>query len=89
MSVPGVAASNWYGGNENTTRSPVRVGCAMSVVEPAPFGMSLASAFVKARSITFQPSGEPFPFQSFGSASARKAALIAATVAASSAAATW
>ena len=39
MSVPGVAASNWYGGYENTTTSPVRVGCAMSAVLSAPLGM--------------------------------------------------
>ena len=38
-SVPGVSASYWYGGYENTTRSPVRVGWAMSVVLPGPFGM--------------------------------------------------
>ena len=38
-SVPGVSASYWYGGYENTTRSPVRVGWAMSVVPPGPFGM--------------------------------------------------
>ena len=36
---PGVAASNWYGGYANTTTSPVRVGWAMSVVVPRPFGM--------------------------------------------------
>ena len=37
-SVPGVSASYWYGGKENATTSPVRVGWAMSVVEPGPFG---------------------------------------------------
>ena len=34
----------------------MRVGCAMSAVWPAPFGMSRASAFVYVRSMTFQPS---------------------------------
>ena len=66
----------------------MRVGCAMSAVEPAPFGMCRASAFVKARSMTFKPSGWPLPVQSFGSTRPRNVALIAATVAASSAAAT-
>ena len=60
----------------------------MSDVEPAPFGMYRASAFVNARSIIFQPSGVASPVQSFGSASARNAALIWATVAASFAAGT-
>jgi hypothetical protein len=32
ISVPGVSASNWYGGYANTTASPVRVGWAMSAV---------------------------------------------------------
>ena len=85
---PGVSASYWYGGYENTTRSPVRVGWAMSVVLPGPFGMERASAFVKARSIIFQPSGLPSPVQSLGSVSARYVALIDATVLATSAAAT-
>ena len=57
MSLPGVSASNWYGGNENATTSPVRVGWAMSGRAVGPFGMYRASAFVKTRSITFQPSG--------------------------------
>ena len=60
----------------------------MSAVLSAPLGMYRASAFVYARSITFQPSGCPSPVQSFGSSSARNAALIRATVAASSAAGT-
>ena len=53
---------------------------------PGPFGMYRDSAFVKARSITFQPSGWPSSVQSFGSVSPRYFALIAATVAATSAA---
>ena len=34
--MPGVSASNWYGGSANTTRSPVRVGWAMSVGRARP-----------------------------------------------------
>jgi hypothetical protein len=45
-SVPGVSASNWYGGKEKTTASPVRVGWAMSTVELGPFGIARASALV-------------------------------------------
>ena len=60
----------------------------MSVVLPGPFGMYRASAFVKTRSIIFQPSGRPSPVQSFGSTRPAYFALIAATVAATSAAAT-
>jgi hypothetical protein len=55
----------------------------MSAVAPRPFGMYRACAFVKARSITSQPSGLPSPVQSFGSWSARNASRIRATVAAS------
>jgi hypothetical protein len=61
----------------------------MSVVVPGPLGMWRASAFVKTRSISFQPSGWPSWVQSFGSTRPRYLALIAATVAATSAAATW
>ena len=61
----------------------------MSVVVPGPFGMWRASALVKTRSISFQPSGWPSWVQSFGSTKPRYLALIAATVAATSAAGTW
>jgi hypothetical protein len=63
----------------------------MSVVELeplGPLGIWRASALLKARSITFQPSALPSPVQSLGSATSRNACLIAATVLASSAAAT-
>ncbi len=46
--------------------------------------MYRASAFVKTRSITFQPSGWPSRVQSFGSVRPRYFALIAATVASTS-----
>ena len=69
-------------GRRTTTRSPVRVGCAMSAVLSGPLGMYRASAFVYARSIIIHPSGWPSPVQSSGSASARKDALIWATVSA-------
>ena len=59
----------------------------MSAVRPAPFGMYRASALVKVRSITSQPSGWLSPVQSFGSSRARNASRILATVAAASAAA--
>ncbi len=79
--MPGVDASNWYGGYAKTTRSPVRVGWAMSAVPPAPFGMYRASALVYVRSMTSQPSAAPSPSQSFGSSIASKASRICCTVA--------
>ena len=60
----------------------------MSAVEFGPFGMYRASAFVKTRSIIFQPSGCPSCVQSFVSTRPWYFALIAATVLAASAAAT-
>ena len=47
----------------------------MSAVEPGPFGMWRASALVKARSMTFQPSGWPSWVQSLGSVSAEERRL--------------
>ena len=88
MSVPGVAASNSYGGYEKTTRSPVRVGLAMSDVLFGPLGMNRASAFVNVRSMTFHPSGWPSWVQSFGSVRPWNAARICATVVSSWAVAT-
>ncbi len=60
----------------------------MSLVKPDPIGMERVSAFVKTRSMTSQPSGLPSCVQSLGSETARNAASIAASVDASSAAAT-
>ena len=81
--MPGVAASHWYGDEEKTTRSPVRVGCDMSAKLSSPFGILRASALVKIRSIGSQPSGWPSPVQSLGSESASKAASIRASSTAS------
>ena len=61
----------------------------MSAVVPGPFGIARASACEKTRSIIFQPSAFPSRVQSFGSVNARYLALIAATVAATSAAGIW
>ena len=60
----------------------------MSAVEFGPFGMYRASAFVKVRSMTFQPSGLPSPVQSLGSTRFWYTARIWLTVAVRSAAAT-
>ena len=66
----------------------MRVGLAMSAVEPGPFGMYRASAFVNVRSMTCQPSGWPSPVQSLGSTRFVYALRIWLTVVVRSAAAT-